>query len=134
MPAAALRFVWPHVRAMIAASLSQDHPRLYRLEDVLASLVKEESRLWVAGVADADGGSRILGAAVTFPLQYPLCRTVKVWVAGGDALARWWDPMDAAITAVAKEHGCAYLEYVGRGGWTRRGTWHDLGAARFREL
>jgi len=84
----------------------------YRLEDVLAQLLRQEAQLWVAG-------DPAMAAVVTELQQLPTMKVCAMWLCGGENMLEWWEPMESTIRSWAEDNGCSAVEIIGRPGWEK---------------
>ena len=109
--------VWPEAGPLLARALRLN--RCLDLEDVESFVRAGSMDLLV--VID-DDTQELVAALATEICSYPKLRSLRIVLAGGNdnRLMEWLDDMHALIEEGARRAGCAVLEIVGRGGWTRR--------------
>lgn len=105
--------VWPAVAGFIEAALAYTRG-CYELEDIYHQLISGTHNLWVAFE-----GEQVLGAVITNIMQYPRKRALVCYMAGGDNLTSWKEPMMVLLTKFASDNGCDCMEATGRPGWLR---------------
>src|SRR5512139_2654679 len=109
--------LWPEAGPLLALALRLN--RCLDLEDVHDYIRCGSMDLLV--VLD-DETHELVAALATEIVDYPKLRSLRIVLSGGkdNRLLEWMDDMHALIEEGAKRAGCAVLEIIGRGGWTRR--------------
>lgn len=80
----------------------------HAIEDVERMILEDEAQLWLGEKS----------AAVTEIVQFPKCKTLHLWLCGGD-LREIIDVMLPKAEAFARQEGCTRLTTAGRVGWDR---------------
>lgn len=86
------------------------------VDDILRFIMTGQMHLWVA---HEDG--KIYGHVVTEVKEYPRCKmlTIQYCAMEPGTLDKVNDKMQEIAMHVAKESGCAGIEFVGRPGWRK---------------
>ena len=115
IPASRVDKVWPLVKDWLAAALEHG-PGLYDISHVKQWCIDREMQLWIAWDADAE---KIVAAAVTQIIKYPLKTALTILLIGGTRLKDWWW-MHKTIGEGAKAlHGCVEMHGYARDGWLK---------------
>lgn len=103
---------WKVVRPYLKPAVDLSNGR-WNMEYVLAGLVTGRQNLWVA--ADEDG--KIMAAATTEVVDYPLKRMLTMHFIGGEDFDLWYTLMLNGMSEFAKSAGCEGIECVARMGF-----------------
>lgn len=91
-----------HIKRALARQATHD------IEDVERMVAEGEAQLWLGQKS----------AAVTEIVQFPRCKTLHLWLCGGD-LREITEDMLPKAEAFARAEGCTRLTTAGRIGWDR---------------
>lgn len=94
--------------ARCAEFLEPALPPGYTLDDVKTEIDNDRARFWPL----------TRSAVVTQILEYPRCKVLRVWLAGGDLDELRW-ALATAGEDYARDRGCSHIEIDGRKGWSR---------------
>jgi hypothetical protein len=86
----------------------------YSVEDLKNYCEAGLCQLWVAF---EDG--QVLGVAITLLTVEPMAKTCTIMNMGGTDFRRWVGPLNARLTAFARDNGCQKIEAVTRRGFSR---------------
>ena len=84
------------------------------LEDILTALQERKMQLWSVNNWQA--------ACVTRLGSMPQWSALTVVYLAGDGLSEWFDDLMEVLESFANDHGCKYVEVVGRKGWKKVGA------------
>jgi hypothetical protein len=104
--------MWSQVRDYLKPAVDLSDGR-WDLEYVIAGLVTGRQNLWVA----ADAEKKIIAAATTEVVDYPMKRMLTMHFIGGEDFDSWYTLMLEGMSKFAKDAGCAGIECVARGGF-----------------
>ena len=104
--------LWRYVREYLKPAVDLSQGR-WNLEYVLAGLATGRQNLWLA--ADEEG--KIIAAATTEVVDYPLKRMLTMHFIGGEDFDRWYTLMLNGMNEFAKSAGCDGIECVARMGF-----------------
>jgi hypothetical protein len=119
VPAEYVADVWNDVEPLLARAVNRTSGR-FITSDVYRSVSEDGYLLWIAVVDD-----KVVGAVVTFFMNYPRKKYLNVQFCGGNDLKAWKDLMFNTLQSFAADNGCDGLEAMGRSGW--EGVFKDRG-------
>lgn len=115
IPADKVGAVWLLARPYIDAAMKHTKGELDS-QTLLEWCSSYKGQLWV--VYDTQN-SKVIGAAVTSVVDYPLFSSLQVVAMGGTGFRRWSDKLYLAMLDFAKTCKCSRMEAVGRKGLGR---------------
>jgi hypothetical protein len=104
--------LWPIAKQFLAKSVELAHGA-FDLDDIHTLLVNKDAQLW----AVHDG--EIKAVAVTQIMIYPKQKRLKLFLLGGNDMAKWEKSISDTFDNFAKANGCDGVELYGRKGWLR---------------
>ena len=103
---------WPIAKEYLAKSAALSHGA-FDLDDIYRRLVSKDAQLWCVHNGD------IKAVIVTQIMIYPKQKRLKLFLLGGEDMAKWEPMVSDVWDRFAKENGCAGIEISGRRGWAR---------------
>lgn len=88
----------------------------YILEDLIASINKQDMVLWVVYNEDRE---KCVGCVITETYQFPRLRSLNIFLYAGMDLELCL-PLLEELKIYAKGVGCTKIEFYGRNGWERK--------------
>ena len=97
VPKEDLHIIWNEIEPLIKKALDD----CYTTDDILKGLVFES-------------------AVITEVAQYPQKKILRYFLAGGNNINNWLEPIQKKIEKFAKLNNCNSIEVAGRKGWARK--------------
>lgn len=126
VPSYAVRDVWPSVLPYIARVLEETGEFRLGPDDILGSLERADSQLWVYG-------KPLELVVITELLRHPKALECSVGPIAG-RLGEGWESGLALIEEWARAQGCTHIGTLGRPGWKRKLGWQNHYSYHVKEL
>ena len=110
VPKEDLHIIWNEIEPLIKKALDD----CYTTDDILKGLVFEKFQLFISWVNNVES------AVVTEVAQYPQKKILRYFLAGGNNINNWLEPIQEKIEKFAKLNNCNSIEVAGRKGWARK--------------
>ena len=110
VPEKDLHIIWNEVEPLIKKALDDR----YTTDDILQGLIKNSFQLFISW------NNKVESAVVTEVAQYPRKKILRYFLAGGNNLNNWLEPIQETIEKFAKHNNCNSIEVAGRKGWARK--------------
>ena len=110
VPEKDLHIIWNEVEPLIKKALDD----CYTTDDILQGLVNNSFQLFISW------NNKVESAVVTEVAQYPRKKILRYFLAGGNNLNNWLEPIQETIEKFAKHNNCNSIEVAGRKGWARK--------------
>ena len=110
VPEKDLHIIWNEVEPLIKKALDD----CYTTDDILQGLIKNSFQLFISW------NNKVESAVVTEVAQYPRKKILRYFLAGGNNLNNWLEPIQETIEKFAKHNNCNSIEVAGRKGWARK--------------
>ena len=110
VPKEDLHIIWNEIEPLIKKALDD----CYTADDILKGLVFEKFQLFICWE------NKVESAVVTEVAQYPQKKILRYFLAGGNNINNWLEPIQEKIEKFAKLNNCNSIEVAGRKGWARK--------------
>ena len=110
VPPEDLHIIWNEVEPLIKKALDDT----YTARDILDGLVKNSFQLFISWE------DKVECAVVTEVAQYPQKKVCRYFLAGGNNIDNWLEPIQQEIEKFAKHNQCQAVEVAGRKGWSKK--------------
>ncbi|HAI17060.1 MAG TPA: hypothetical protein DCM10_02975 [Xanthomarina gelatinilytica] len=110
VPKEDLHIIWNEIEPLIKKALDD----CYTTDDILKGLVFEKFQLFISWE------NKVESAVVTEVAQYPQKKILRYFLAGGNNINNWLEPIQEKIEKFAKLNNCNSIEVAGRKGWARK--------------
>ena len=110
VPKEDLHIFWNEIEPLIKKALDD----CYTSDDILKGLVFEKFQLFISWE------NKVESAVVTEVAQYPQKKILRYFLAGGNNINNWLEPIQEKIEKFAKLNNCNSIEVAGRKGWARK--------------
>tara|TARA_R110000851_G_scaffold152505_1_gene294209 strand:- start:16 stop:405 length:390 start_codon:yes stop_codon:yes gene_type:complete len=110
VPEKDLHIIWNEVEPLIKKALDD----CYTTDDILQGLANNSFQLFISW------NNKVESAVVTEVAQYPQKKILRYFLAGGNNLNNWLEPIQETIEKFAKHNNCNSIEVAGRKGWARK--------------
>jgi hypothetical protein len=110
VPKEDLHIIWNEIEPLIKKALDD----CYTTNDILKGLVFEKFQLFISWE------NKVESAVVTEVAQYPQKKILRYFLAGGNNINNWLEPIQEKIEKFAKLNNCNSIEVAGRKGWARK--------------
>ena len=110
VPKEDLHIIWNEIEPLIKKALDD----CYTADDILKGLVFEKFQLFISWE------NKVESAVVTEVAQYPQKKILRYFLAGGNNINNWLEPIQEKIEKFAKLNNCNSIEVAGRKGWARK--------------
>jgi len=110
VPPEDLFIIWNEVEPLIKKALDD----CYKAQDILDGLMETRFQLFISWE------DRVESAVVTEVAQYPQKKILRYFLAGGENMNNWLEPIQKEIEQFAKDNQCDAIEVAGRKGWARK--------------
>ena len=110
VPKEDLHIIWNEIEPLIKKALDD----CYTTDDILKGLVFEKFQLFISRE------NKVESAVVTEVAQYPQKKILRYFLAGGNNINNWLEPIQEKIEKFAKLNNCNSIEVAGRKGWARK--------------
>ncbi len=110
VPKEDLHFIWNEVEPLIKKALDDT----YSARDILDGLVKNSFQLFISWE------KKVESAVITEVVQYPQKKICRYFLAGGNNMDNWLEPIQQTIEKFAKYNNCNAVEVAGRKGWSKK--------------
>ena len=110
VPKEDLHIIWNEIEPLIKKALDD----CYTTDDILKGLVFEKFQLFISWE------NKVESAVVTEVAQYPQKKILRYFLAGGNNINNWLEPIQKKIEKFAKLNNCNSIEVAGRKGWARK--------------
>ena len=110
VPKEDLHIIWNEIEPLIKKALDD----CYTTDDILKGLVFEKFQLFISWE------NKVESAVVTEVAQYPQKKILRYFLAGGNNINNWLEPIQEKIEKFAKLNNCNSIEVAGRKGWPRK--------------
>ena len=110
VPKEDIHFIWNEVESLIKKALDD----CYTTDDILKGLVFEKFQLFISWE------NKVESAVITEVAQYPQKKILRYFLAGGNNINNWLEPIQKKIEKFAKLNNCNSIEVAGRKGWARK--------------
>ena len=110
VPPEDLFIIWNEVEPLIKKALDD----CYKAQDILDGLMETRFQLFISWE------DRVESAVVTEVAKYPQKKILRYFLAGGENMNNWLEPIQKEIEQFAKDNQCDAIEVAGRKGWTRK--------------
>ena len=110
VPEKDLHIIWNEVEPLIKKALDD----CYTSNDILKGLINNSFQLFISW------NDKVECAVVTEVAQYPQKKICRYFLAGGNNMENWLEPIQQEIEKFAKHNNCDSVEVAGRKGWARK--------------
>ena len=110
VPPEDLHLLWNEVEPLIKKALDDT----YSAKDILDGLIKNSFQLFISWE------DKVECAVITEVSQYPQKKVCRYFLAGGNNMDNWLEPIQQEIEKFAKYNQCHAVEVAGRKGWARK--------------
>ena len=110
VPKEDLHIIWNEIEPLIKKALDD----CYTTDDILKGLVFEKFQLFISWE------NKVESAVITEVAQYPQKKILRYFLAGGNNINNWLEPIQKKIEKFAKLNNCNSIEVAGRKGWARK--------------
>ena len=110
VPKKDLHIIWNEVEPLIKKALDDT----YSARDILDGLVKNSFQLFISWE------KKVESAVITEVVQYPQKKICRYFLAGGNNMDNWLEPIQETIEQFAKHNHCNAVEVAGRKGWSKK--------------
>ena len=110
VPKEDLHIIWNEIEPLIKKALDD----CYTADDILKGLVFEKFQLFISWE------NKVESAVVTEVAQYPQKKILRYFLAVGNNINNWLEPIQEKIEKFAKLNNCNSIEVAGRKGWARK--------------
>ena len=110
VPKEDLHIIWNEIEPLIKKALDD----CYTTDDILKGLVFEKFQLFISWE------NKVESAVITEVAQYPQKKILRYFLAGGNNINNWLEPIQEKIEKFAKLNNCNSIEVAGRKGWARK--------------
>lgn len=110
VPKEDLHIIWNEIEPLIKKALDD----CYTADDILKGLVFEKFQLFISWE------NKVESAVITEVAQYPQKKILRYFLAGGNNINNWLEPIQEKIEKFAKLNNCNSIEVAGRKGWARK--------------
>ena len=105
-----LHIIWNEVEQKIKPALDD----CYTPQDIIDGLIQDRFQLFISWE------DHVESAVITEIAQYPQKRICRYFLAGGNNMDNWLEPIQKEIEKFAKHNNCNSIEVAGRKGWARK--------------
>ena len=110
VPEKDLHIIWNEVEPLIKKALDD----CYTSNDILKGLINNSFQLFISW------NNKVECAVVTEVAQYPQKKICRYFLAGGNNMENWLEPIQQEIEKFAKHNNCDSVEVAGRKGWSKK--------------
>tara|TARA_R100001463_G_scaffold25735_3_gene60766 strand:- start:1709 stop:2098 length:390 start_codon:yes stop_codon:yes gene_type:complete len=110
VPKEDIHFIWNEVESLIKKALDD----CYTTDDILKGLIFDKFQLFISWE------NKVESAVITEVAQYPQKKICRYFLAGGNNINNWLEPIQETIEKFAKHNNCNSIEVAGRKGWARK--------------
>ena len=110
VPPEDLHIIWNQVEPKIIKALDD----CYTAKDILDGLIQKRFHLFISWKNEVES------AVITEIAQYPQKKICRYFLAGGNNMDNWLEPIQKEIEKFAKLNECQSIEVAGRKGWARK--------------
>jgi len=110
VPKEDLHFIWNEVEPLIKKALDD----CYTIDDILKGLIFDKFQLFISWE------NKVESAVVTEVAQYSQKKVCRYFLAGGNNINNWLNPIQETIEKFAKHNQCQTIEVAGRKGWAKK--------------
>ena len=110
VPEKDIHIIWNEVEPLIKKALDD----CYTADDILKGLINNSFQLFISW------NDKVESAVVTEVAQYPQKKICRYFLAGGNNMNNWLEPIQTEIEKFAKLNNCQAIEVAGRKGWARK--------------
>ena len=110
VPEKDLHIIWNEVEPLIKKALDD----CYTSNDILKGLINNSFQLFISW------NDKVECAVVTEVAQYPQKKICRYFLAGGNNMENWLEPIQQEIEKFAKHNICNSVEVAGRKGWSKK--------------
>jgi|TARA_R100001594_G_scaffold22566_1_gene43783 hypothetical protein len=110
VPEKDLHIIWNEVEPLIKKALDD----CYTSNDILKGLINNSFQLFISW------NDKVECAVVTEVAQYPQKKICRYFLAGGNNMENWLEPIQQEIEKFAKHNNCNSVEVAGRKGWSKK--------------
>lgn len=86
------------------------------IQDVFGRVLQQLMKVWLVCEEES---RKLAGVAITEDVEYPNHSNLRVVLLGGSNMAEWQDDLDEAMLDYCGDNNLAYIEVVGRKGFSR---------------
>ena len=105
-----LYIIWNEVEQKIKPALDD----CYTPQDIIDGLIQDRFQLFISWE------DYVESAVITEIAQYPQKKICRYFLAGGNNMDNWLEPIQKEIEKFAKHNNCNSIEVAGRKGWARK--------------
>ena len=105
-----LHIIWNEVEQKIKPALDD----CYTPQDIIDGLIQDRFQLFISWE------DHVESAVITEIAQYPQKRICRYFLAGGNNMDNWLEPIQKKIEQFAIDNQCNAIEVAGRKGWARK--------------
>lgn len=103
---------WEHIKGYLSDALDKSQwSERYPLPSLYADLLTGESQCWIVSKDQL-----IVGVAVTQEIQYPLGKSLLVFMLGGEKMSEWADRLHKEFEINARKNGIRWIDACARTG------------------
>jgi len=110
VPPEDLHIIWNEVEQKIKPALDD----CYTPQDIIDGLIQDRFQLFISWE------DYVESAVITEIAQYPQKKICRYFLAGGNNMDNWLEPIQKEIEKFAKHNNCNSIEVAGRKGWARK--------------
>ena len=105
-----LHIIWNEVEQKIKPALDD----CYTPQDIIDGLIQDRFQLFISWE------DHVESAVITEIAEYPQKKICRYFLAGGNNMDNWLEPIQKAIEQFARDNQCNAIEVAGRKGWLRK--------------
>ena len=105
-----LHIIWNEVEQKIKPALDD----CYTPQDIIDGLIQDRFQLFISWE------DHVESAVITEIAEYPQKKICRYFLAGGNNMDNWLEPIQKAIEQFARDTQCNAIEVAGRKGWARK--------------
>lgn len=114
--------LWQHIKHSLQNALDKSKwSERYPIESLYSDLISGENKCWI--ISDAQ---TIKGIAITQDLQYPLGKSVMVFLLAGKEMHQWYENLHESLVNYAKLNGMKWIDACAREGMGKKYL-HEIG-------
>jgi len=107
---------WQHIKDHLQGALDKSNwSERYPIETLYSDLISGEHKCWI--ISDS---TTIQGVSITQDLEYPLGKSVMVFLLTGDGMHLWYEKLHESLVSYAKTNGMKWIDACAREGMGKK--------------
>lgn len=107
---------WQHIKHILQDALDKSKwSERYPLEALHIDLINGENKCWIISEVNS-----IRGVAITQELQYPLGKSLMVFLLSGKDMHQWFENLNGCLMSYASENGIKWIDACAREGMGKK--------------